>query len=313
MVVAIPRSSDSRAVSLIGMGRMGTALGERLLAAGFAVTIADARPEARGAAAALGAGWAASNAEAARRSDVLITLLPGPDEVRSVLAEVAPALGPGTTWIEMSTASPSVADAIQAAARTGGFSALDAPVGGGPPAAREGRLVAFVGGDPPVLDAVAPVLEPIAERMLHVGAAGCGYAVKLLVNLLWFGQAVASAEALALAERIGVGAQTLRSAVAHSAAASRFMETDAGALLAGDDLTDFGLARCCEELGSVLAMGCEHGVPLELAALVAELHHRALARYGDVDGELLAARLIAERAGVSFGSRGPDRRARRDG
>ena len=292
----------ARCIGLIGLGRMGLPLCRRLVDTGFAVTASDLRPEVSDEVTALGADWTASGGEAAERSDVLITLLPGPGEVRSVLPQVAPQLASSATWIEMSSATPAVARAIQAAAQTRGFSALDVPVGGNPQAAGEGRLVAFAGGEPAVIDGVAPVLDSITEQVLHVGAAGCGYAVKLLVNLLWFGQAVAAAEALALAERLGVGAETLRAVVGDSAAASRFMATDARALLAGDDLTTFSLARCCEELNSVLAMGSEQGMTLELASLVEDLHRRALRHYGEVDGELLAARLIAERAGVSFGS-----------
>lgn len=301
-----------RRIGLIGLGRMGIRVCRRLVDAGFEVIASDLRPEVKDEVTALGAGWASGNGEAVRGSDVLITLLPGPEEVCAVLDQVAPRLPSTATWIEMSSATPAVAREIQAAAQTRGFPALDAPVAGNPQAAGEGRLVVFAGGAPTVIDGARPVLDSIAEEVLHVGAAGCGYAVKLLVNLLWFDQAVAAAEALALAERLGVGAETLRTAVGHSAAASRFMATDARALLAGNDMTSFSLARCCEELGSVRAMGSEQGMMLELASLVEDLHRRALAHYGDVDGELLAARLIAERAGVSFGTARPDQRARRD-
>ena len=120
------------------------------------------------------------------------------------------------------------------------------------------------------------------------------------MNLLWFGQALATAEALTLARRAGLDLDTLLAAVGESAASSRFVTGDAQALLDGDDLTSFSLARCCEELSSVLSLGHELDVPLELASLVSELHRRALAHYGDVDGELLGARLIAERAGVTL-------------
>jgi 3-hydroxyisobutyrate dehydrogenase len=133
-----------------------------------------------------------------------------------------------------------------------------------------------------------------------VGPAGSGYAVKLLVNMLWFGQAIAHGEALTLAARMGLDPETVRLAVQQSAAASRFGERDAPALLRGDDLTSFSLARCCEQLGAVLALGEALGVPLELGAQVAALHEQALAHFGDVNGELLAARLVAQRAGVDF-------------
>jgi 3-hydroxyisobutyrate dehydrogenase len=201
----------------------------------------------------------------------------------------------------MSTASSGVARSVAAAAGPRGVRVLDAPVGGGPDAARSGTLLAFVGGDAADLQAQRALLATMADRIVHVGPSGSGYTVKLLVNLLWFGQALATAEVLTLAWRAGLDLETLLAAVSQSAAASRFLTEGGQALLAGDDLTSFSLARCCEELASVLSLGDELEVPLELARLVSDLHRRALAHYGDVDGELLGARLIAERAGFMLG------------
>jgi 3-hydroxyisobutyrate dehydrogenase len=124
--------------------------------------------------------------------------------------------------------------------------------------------------------------------------------VKLLVNLLWFGQALASAEALTLASKAGIDLDTLREAVGHSASRTGFMAQDADALLDGDDLSSFALARSCDQLSAVLKLGADLDAPLELASLVADLHRRALAHYGERDGELLGARFVAERAGVEL-------------
>jgi 3-hydroxyisobutyrate dehydrogenase len=210
---------------------------------------------------------------------------------------------PGSIWVDMSTAAPAVAGLIASAAAPKGIRALDAPVGGDPAAAGEGRLLTFVGGTGEDLAAARDVLGMLADRIIHVGPAGSGYAVKLLANSLWFGQAVAVAEALTLARRAGLDVDVVRAALGRSAAASHFLAEDVTALLEGDDLTSFALARCCEQLASVVALGDELAVPVELTAVVSDLHRRALARYGEVDGELLGARFVAERGGVSFGPR----------
>jgi 3-hydroxyisobutyrate dehydrogenase len=291
---------SSRRLGIVGLGRMGLPMCLRLVERGFTVSGTDARAELREAVEQAGAGWAASPGALAARCDVLITMLPGPGEVSSVIAEVIGALPAGSTWIDMSSATPAVAKEIARAADGHPVRILDAPVGGGPPEAGAGRLLAFVGGCGEDLAAQADVLDTLAERVRHVGPAGSGYAVKLLVNLLWFGQALAVAEALSLAVRAGLDAETVRLAVQESAAASRFMERDGPALLRGDDLTSFSLARCHEELGGVLALGEQLKVPLALAERVAELYGQALERYGDIDGELLGARLVAERAGVDL-------------
>jgi 3-hydroxyisobutyrate dehydrogenase len=289
-------------VGVIGLGRMGLPICARLCAAGYAVIATDLRRECSAAALAAGARWAPTSAALAADVDIAITILPGAAEVSALIAELTGALAPGATWIDMSTAAPAVARAIAAAAEARGLRALDAPVGGNPPAAREGRLLCFAGAHDADLEAVRPLLAALAQEIVHAGPPGCGYAVKLLVNLLWFAQAVATAEALALARRAGIDLDQLLAALGRSAAASAFIADDAPSLLRGDDLASFPLARCCEQLASVLALGEELAVPLELAGIVARLHEGALERYGDVDGELLGARWVAQRAGVRLDS-----------
>jgi 3-hydroxyisobutyrate dehydrogenase len=301
-----PGSADapppaSRRVGVVGTGRMGLPVCARLAQKGFGVLATDVRPQAQAPVVAAGARWAASLAEVVSGCEVLITVLPGPGEVMAVLDSAMSGLAPGSTWIDMSTATPDTAAAIASAADLRGLRVLDAPVGGGPPEARSGRLVAFVGGAGDVLASQRDVFDALAERVVHVGPAGSGYTVKLLVNLLWFGQAVAGAEVLSLAAKAGLDPETMRLAVQGSASANRFMEEGATALLRGDDLTSFSLVRCHEELAAALAMGEHLGVPLALADRVTELYGQALEHYGDIDGELLAARLVTERAGVTLG------------
>ncbi len=289
--------STAPRIGFVGVGRMGLPMLDRLTAAGFDVAGNDARPELR---AQLGARWVDTPAQAAAGADLLITMLPGSEEVAGTIDELAGALGPGACWLEMSSATPRIARAIAVACEPRGVRSLDAPVGGGPGAAREGALIVFAGADDADLDRCRPVLEVLGERVLHVGPRGSGYATKLLVNALWFAHAVASAEVLALGSRFGLELDTLLGALRHSAADSRFLSQYADPLLDGDDLTAFSLARCCEELAALVALADELEVPLGVISAVSELHAGALERYGDVDGELLAARLVAERANVSL-------------
>ena len=295
----------SRRVGIVGLGRMGLPMCVRLAERGFAVSATDIRPGLQTSVTEARAHWDDSAAEVAARCEVLITMLPGPHEVVGMMGEVLGALSPGCTWIDMSSATPAVGAQIALAAKGRDVRILDAPVGGGPPEARNGRLLVFAGGSADDLGAQRDVLDSLAERVLHVGMAGSGYAVKLIVNMLWFEQAVAGAEALSLAARAGLDLETVRLAVQESAAASRFMQRDAPALMTGDDLTSFSLARSHEELAGVLALGDQLDVPLALAERATELYAQALERYGDIDGELMAARLVAERASVDLAAERP--------
>jgi 3-hydroxyisobutyrate dehydrogenase len=294
------KSGMPSCVALVGLGRMGMPTCARLVECGFAVLATDVRDVLRDEAERIGAVWAPTLPQAARSPEVVISMLPSASVVDAAAEDIVRSLPSGALWIEMSTASPHTASYAAAIAGPRGVRVVDAPVSGGPEDARSGRLLAFVGAADSDLDDARVVVDCVADRTVHVGRAGNGYLVKLIANTLWFEQAVATAEMLSLARRAGVDLDVLRDAVGESAAASRFMSSDADALLDGEDLTSFSLARCCDQLSSVVALGSDLGVPLDLATLVSETHQRALRRYGDVNGELLAARLVAEEAGIEL-------------
>ena len=273
-----------------------------LAKAGYEVTATDNRAERKPAALACGAGWRVTPAQAAATASVLISMLPGPREVHAAMLGEGGALtslAAGATWIDMSSNSPAAARPVQEEAMQRGVEVLEAPVGGGIAAARAGTLQLFVGGKTNVVEKHRRMLEVLGdpERIVHVGGHGAGYTVKLLVNLLWFGQAVATAEALLLGQRAGIDPAALQDALAGSSAASRFIRSDIGLVFHGDYLASFGLDRICEELDAVTALAGDSQVPWELSEVVRRTYHRALTRFGPADGELLAVSLLEDEAG----------------
>jgi 3-hydroxyisobutyrate dehydrogenase len=292
-------------IGLLGVGRMGLPVCANLVRAGHEVAAFDRRPERAAAVRAAGATWVGSAATAAATADVLITVLPGPREVVEAMTGVDAALErlrPGATWIDMTSNAAAVAAPVQAQAQARGVEVLEAPMGGGIDAATNAALTLYVGGSVALLERHRPLLSTLAnpDRLVHVGGLGAGYTTKLLVNLLWFGQAVATTEALLLGRRAGIDLTVLRTALAGSAAASEFVRHDLDAVFAGDRMTSFGLDRCSEELANITAQARALGVPFPLSELVDEVHRRAYARYGDVDGELMAVALLEEESGTSL-------------
>jgi 3-hydroxyisobutyrate dehydrogenase len=261
------------------------------------VVAGDRRPELEHSVRAAGADWVPETELVAGVAQVLITILPGSSELQEAMAVAIPALQTGSGWIDLTSAAPKVGRELVARAHERRIECLDAPVGGGVDAARAGTLQLFVGGPKDAVEHYRGMLE-VLGRVDHVGGNGAGYTTKLLVNLLWFGQAVAVGEALLLARRSGIDLEVLQSALGASAASSEFVRRDLDALLEGDYLESFGLDRCCEELEAVVALAGELGVPFELSAAVERCYRTALTRYGPVDGELLAVALLEERAGV---------------
>jgi 3-hydroxyisobutyrate dehydrogenase len=284
-------------VGVIGVGRMGIPVCARLSHAGFTVVAGDRRPEREAPARAAGARWIAETPRLLDAADVLVTVLPGSAELEEVMAVAIPALGPGKTWIDMTSAAPRQGRELMERAERRGAECLEATLGGGVAAARAGTLQLFVGGGQAVIARQRPLLD-VLGRIEHVGDHGAGYLAKLLVNCLWFAQAVALGEALVLAVHEGLDPEQLLGAIQGGAAASEFVRAHAGDLLSGDHLKSFGLDRCCDQLDAIVRLATEQGLPCELVASVQQAYRDALEHYGPIDGELLAVARIEERAGL---------------
>jgi 3-hydroxyisobutyrate dehydrogenase len=297
----------SATIGVIGIGRMGRAICTRLAGAGFEVVATDRRPEREADALDRGARWVADIPAVVAAVDVVLTVLPGTEELEAAGATAIPALGPGLTWIEMTSAAPGSGSALLARAEQRGAECLVATLGGGVDDARAGTVQLFAGGASDAVERHRPLLETLGT-VEHVGDHGAAYLTKLLVNLLWFAQGVALGEALLLAARDGVDLEALIGAIGRSAAGSELVRNHGKALLRGDHVASFELDRCCEELDAVVDHAAERGVPNELAATVSRAYRDALARYGPVDGELLAVAALEERAGIRLSAGGERRR-----
>jgi len=220
-----------------------------------------------------------------------VTVLPGAPEVESLFKTLE--LRPGTLWLDLTSNDPRVVRRIAAT----GVDVVGAPMGGGASAAATGDLHFFVGGAAASIDRARPVLE-LLGTIEHIGEdVGDGYTAKLLANLLWFGQAVAVTEALLLGQSLGLAPAALKKTLAASAGGSVFIDEYLDRLLDGDYLEGFGIDRVVEELDTLASLATQEGVPFELSTLVARQHRDALERFGAVGGELLAAKLLEERAG----------------
>lgn len=287
-------------VGLIGLGNMGSGMARNLLKAGFDLVVHDVRREAATPLEGAGATWAPSARELASASDVVITMLPTPRHVESVVAGedgVMAGLADGGTWVDMSTSVPEVANAIRATHAARGIRIVDAPVSGMSIGAANGTLQIFIGGEREDVVRLTPVFEAMGdpEKILHVGPHGAGYAVKLLINQLWFSHLVATAEVLAVGVKAGVDLETLRAALVASPARSNFVEHDVLSVLEHGDYDEgFAMALACKDLGLSVDLARSVGVPVELSSLVEQIYRRARAAYGDSAGEMSPIKLYED-------------------
>jgi 3-hydroxyisobutyrate dehydrogenase len=291
-------------VAFIGLGHMGGPMSRRLAEAGGDLTVFDVDAARAAPALERGARLAGSAAEAASGADVLITMLPTPAAVEDVMLGAGGALDAlpdGALWVDMSTSSPSVADRVRARGAERGVRVVDAPVAGMATGAAAGTLEIFVGGDAGDVERARPILEHLGdpERIFHVGGHGTGYVVKLMLNLLWFDQLVATAEVLTIGTRAGVDLEVLHRALVEGPTSSRLLARDMLPLLKeGEYEEGFTLALAGKDLRLAIDLAREAGVPAEVSAVVEQLFARARAAFGADAGEMTPVRLYEETAGI---------------
>ena len=293
-------------VGFIGLGNMGSGMTRNLQKAGFDLVVTDIRRESADQLVADGAEWAETAAEVAAATDVVITMLPTPRHVETVVngpTGILAGIADGGTWVDMSTSVPEVAQRVRAEHPERDLHILDAPVSGMSVGAANGMLQIFVGGEEADVARLRPVFEAMGDpdRILHVGAAGTGYAVKLMINQLWFSHLVATAEVLAIGVKAGVDLGVLRNSLIASPANSNFVQNDVLSILDNGDYDEgFAIALACKDLGLSIDLARSVGAPSELSALVEQIYRRARAQYGDLAGEMTPVKLYEDLIGIDL-------------
>ncbi len=197
-------------IAFIGLGNMGGPMALNLVKAGHEVVGFDlaARPQ--------GVTMAATGAEAAKGADVVITMLPNGAILRAVAAEVIPVMEKGAVLCDCSTVDVESARAVAAEAADAGLLALDAPVSGGIGGASAGTLTFMVGGTDEAFAKVKPLFDVMGQKAVHCGASGNGQAAKICNNMILGVTMIATCEAFALADKLGLDRQAMFDVVSTS-------------------------------------------------------------------------------------------------
>jgi 3-hydroxyisobutyrate dehydrogenase len=203
-------------IGFIGLGHMGGPMAANLLKAGHAVTAFDLVPDALDAAKAAGATLAASPRAAAEGAEVVITMLPAAQHVKSVYLGddgVLAGVAKGVPLVDSSTIDPATAKLIGEAAAKQGNPFADAPVSGGVVGAQAGTLTFMVGADEALFETLRPVLSGMGKNMVRCGETGTGQIAKICNNLLLGISMIGVAEAMKLGETLGIDPTKLASIV----------------------------------------------------------------------------------------------------
>jgi 3-hydroxyisobutyrate dehydrogenase len=261
----------SVSVGLVGTGRMGLALGERILAAGFPLTVHNRTPEKAKPLLDLGARWADRPSDVAAASDVVQTVLTDDAAVESVYCELLEAAH-GTVFIESSTVRTSTIVALASRIRTAGARLVDAPLAGPPPAARAGKLMVLAGGADADLAIATPVLQAYARRIVHMGPVGAGTTMKLVLMAPMGIYFAGLAEGLAIGTQLGLDRAAMLDVILDSHGAPPVLRDRAELLLGAERPTGFPVAGVRKDLQAIVATAQDVGVPASTAAAALGLY-----------------------------------------
>ena len=270
-----------RKLGFIGLGEMGRPMVKNFLNAGYSVTVWNRSQPGIDECVGYGATAGISPRDVAEKSDVVITMVTGSEDVREIILGpngVTERARPGMILIDMSTISPRISKEIADRLSRKGVKMLDAPVSGYDVGAKAGTLAIMVGGPEDAFQKCRPIFDVLGENIVHMGIEnGAGHATKLCNQLLCGLGVLAVCEAFALATKSNLDMEKVFSVVRTGVAASPLLERF-GARILEDDATVAGISSKTDllkkDLGLIVEAARDVGASLPGSTLAEQLYSR---------------------------------------
>jgi 3-hydroxyisobutyrate dehydrogenase-like beta-hydroxyacid dehydrogenase len=275
-------------IGLIGVGLLGTALAERMLSSGRRVLGFDPAAQQLDRLRALAGEAAESAAYVAANCDQVVLCLPNSAVVAAVVASMEAGLLPGALIVDATTGDPEATAQLAArlAARNVGY--VDATIAGSSEQVRRGAAVVICGGAAQDIHRAEAVLATWSETRFHVGPAGSGARLKLVVNLVLGLNRAVLAEGLSLAAACGIDAATALTVLKATPAYSTVMDTKGQRMIARDYQPQARLAQHHKDVRLIRELARRHGALVPLSELHEELLARAIELgYGEADNSAI--------------------------
>ena len=253
-------------VGLIGLGLIGAAVAERLLAAGYRVVGFDITLEQRTRLIELGGEAVESAANVVAVTNRVCLALPTDEVVSQVLQQVEAELRPGQLIVDLGTGDPRAAERLAAQLVSRGVRFVDATISGSSAQVRHGDVLVMVGGADEDFAATRDLFESFARTIRHVGLPGRGAWMKLVTNLVLGLNRAALAEGLAFGEALGLDAATVLSVLQESMAYSRIMDTKGLKMVSSDFTPEARLSQHLKDVRLIRAAAVGAGLELPLSA-----------------------------------------------
>ncbi len=290
-------------IGFIGLGAMGNHMAKNLIKAGYDLTVYDLNSKPVEEAVSLGAKKATSCAAAAKDVEVIITMLPADDEVKTVALGpegVLEGAGKGSVFIDMSSIAPHTSKYVATEAQKRGVKFLDAPVSGGTVGAEKATLTIMVGGDKALLDEHIDILKAMGKTIYHVGGIGMGETMKMVNQMLVGINLAGIAEALVLGTKLGVAPDVLYKIIKASSGNSFMLDSRVPNYIFTGNFTQPGFAvdLLRKDLGLSLESAKVSKVPLYMTAQAYQYLTRASAEGAGKKDMSSIIELLEKTAGV---------------
>jgi 3-hydroxyisobutyrate dehydrogenase len=286
------------ATAFLGIGAIGHGMATSAMRAGIPTIVWNREPEATRDLAGLGADVAETAADAARRAEIVVTMVTNADAVISIARDqgMLAALAPATIWVQMSTIGIEGIERVAALveAERPDVILLDAPVSGSKVPTDQGQLTIFASGPEEARSRVDPLFEALGQRTIWVGALGAGSRLKLVNNtwLAFTSEAVASS--IALGSRLGLDTETVVGALDGSTLVSPWQVAKLQRIAKDDYSTQFGLSLALKDVHLAL-QAADDGRFAALASLADEWQHAVDDGLGDQDLTVMTRALEHDR------------------
>jgi 3-hydroxyisobutyrate dehydrogenase-like beta-hydroxyacid dehydrogenase len=285
-----------RTVGLIGVGLMGSALAERLLASGIRVIGHDQSEERRESLMALGGVWSPTPQDVFQRCELVLLALPDAKVAKRVLQEnLTGELREGLTIIDTGTGGPDEVAAIGQELEARGIRYLDATIAGSSEQMRRREAPMLVGGAADVVQSLSPLWEALGPHWFYVGSCGSGARMKLVSNLVMGLNRAALAEGLALAEACGLDPELTLTVLRAGNAYSRILDMKGRKMIDRDFAPQARLRQHVKDVDLILALAESAGAHVPLSEAHGNLLSEAMKRgLGELDNSAVILALAAE-------------------
>jgi 2-hydroxy-3-oxopropionate reductase len=261
-------------VGFIGLGIMGESMARNILKAGFALTVYDIAPQKVEALAKAGARAAASPADVAKASDVIVTSVPDTPDMEKVLFGadgIAGTARKGAVVIDCSTISATATREFAERLGRQGVALLDSPVSGGAKGAADGTLSCMIGGDAAVIEGCMPIFQAIGKTFVHIGPVGAGQIAKSCNQLVISATLLGVSEAIALCRKTGIDPAKVRDALLGGAARSFVLEAHGKNIIAETVEPGFRAALMLKDMKVATMVGRDSGTFMPATALATQM------------------------------------------